>query len=332
MTGESRRGVHDELVTTDPGRAAAALRDGHLAVLPTETVYGLGARASDPRAVARVYAVKGRPADHPLIVHLPQGASLDGWATAVPGYARRLAEACWPGPLTLVLRRGARTGTYVTGGTDTVGLRVPDHALTLQVLALLDDGAAAPSANRFGRVSPTTPHHVLAELGERLRAGHDVVLDGGPCRVGVESTIVDATGAAPRLLRPGATTADEVADIGGVALDASASPVRAPGTLAAHYAPSARVVLVDPGAVADFGSEAELPADGLLAPAEVPTPLGVVRLSAPATVEQYAASLYAALREADALRLSRVLAVAPSGGGLAAAVRDRLERAARGTS
>lgn len=332
-----------DLLTTDPLLAARALRDGHLAVLPTETVYGLGARARDPRAVARVYAVKGRPADHPLIVHLPARSELDGWARDVPPYARRLAEAFWPGPLTLVLRRGGRSGRHVTGGADTVGLRVPDHPLTSAVLDALADGVAAPSANLFGRVSPTTAQHVLDELGGLLRAGSDVVLDGGACRVGVESTIVDATGPAPRMLRPGMIGATEVVAAGGVGLDATPSPVRAPGTLASHYSPQATVHLTEPADLEAMttpasslpgAASADGPSVGLLAPADVATPTGVVRLSAPPSATEFAAVLYASLREADALRLRRVLVVVPSTAaaaeesGLADAIRDRLQRAA----
>lgn len=317
------------LLTDDPAVATAALRSGRLAGLPTETVYGLGAAASDPHAIARVYAVKARPADHPLIVHIAGVEALDRWAATVPGYARRLAHDCWPGPLTLVLPRSRHVGDQVTGGQDTVGLRVPDHPLTLQVLHGLDDGVAAPSANRFGRVSPTTAAHVLEEIGDRLVPGRDVVLDGGPCRVGVESTIVDCTGPAPRLLRPGAVSAEHIASAGGVEVDRAASRVRAPGTLAAHYAPRARVVLTGAPDLS-AGPTTEAPAAGLLACDSVPTPPGVVRLAAPSTVEQYAAALYAALREADALALGTVHAVPPDGPGLAMAIRDRLARAAAG--
>lgn len=330
------------LLTADPLLAAQALRGGHLAVLPTETVYGLGARASDPRAVARVYAVKGRPADHPLIVHLPALSPLDGWARNVPGYARRLAEAFWPGPLTLVLHRGERAGRHVTGGADTVGLRVPDHPLTLVVLDVLDDGVAAPSANLFGRVSPTTPQHVLDELGGRLSTGTDVVLDGGACRVGVESTIVDATRPAPRLLRPGAISAAAIAQTGGVRLDPTPSRVRAPGTLASHYSPVAAVLVVEPDELVAETTASRAgagltghPSIGVLAQADVPTPPGAVRLSAPRSINEFAAVLYASLREADALGLTQVLVVAPGADaavdepGLAEAIRDRLSRAAQ---
>lgn len=324
--------------TTDPQRAADALLAGGLAVLPTETVYGLGALAVDVHAVARVFAVKGRPADHPLIVHLAGPEQLTAWASDVPGYARRLADACWPGPLTLVLPRGPRAGLHVTGGQDSVGLRVPDHPLALDVLRRVGDGVAAPSANLFGRVSPTTPEHVLAELSGVLVPGRDVVLDGGPCRVGVESTILDCTGHAPRLLRPGAVDAARVRAVTGLDLESGPSRVRAPGTLAAHYAPHAQVRLVDREAIERLASGVEAtrqavdaaPTVGLLAAAEVRTPGGLVRLSAPQSVEEYASVLYAALREADALGLRQVLAVPPGGEGLGAAVTDRLARAAAG--
>lgn len=325
------------LLTNDPARAALALARGDLAVLPTETVYGLGARASDPSAVARVYAVKGRPADHPLIVHLPSADAVRMWAAKVPDYAARLAHALWPGSLTLVLPRGQRAGLHVTGGQATVGLRVPDHPDTLAVLERLDDGVAAPSANRFGRVSPTTAEHAMAEIGDQLVPGRDVVLNGGPCRVGVESTIVDATGPAPRILRPGGVSAEQVSEVGEVAIDPTPSRARAPGTLAAHYAPRAHVRVTTAAGLPDeigsrSGAPGEIPDVGLLALASVPTPDSVVRLAAPATVDAYAAGLYAGLREADALRLTRVIAIPPTGSGLAEAVQDRLARAAAGSA
>lgn len=362
---------------TEPADAVAVLRAGGLVALPTETVYGLAADATDRHAVARVYAVKGRPADHPLIVHLASASGLDAWAVDVPGYARALAAACWPGPLTLVLQRSPRAGDHVTGGQDTVALRVPGHPFALAVLLGLDaadpggapHGLAAPSANRFGRVSPTSAAHVLAELGPSLGPS-DLVLDGGPSAVGVESTIVDCTGPRPRILRPGGVSAAEVErvtglpvePVGGVPVEAagSASPavpeVRAPGTLASHYAPRARVVLAAGPGDAHLGDWAEQagsgsasPDTGLLALADVPTPPGVVRLSAPEDVAAYARVLYAALREADALGLTTVIAVPPepadtgprgsadahppgsADAGLVAAIRDRLTRAAHPT-
>ncbi len=328
--------MHGSLLITDPGQAAQLLAEGGLVGLPTETVYGLGADAGNPSAVARVYAAKGRPADHPLIVHIRGPVDLDEWAEQIPGYARRLADRLWPGPLTLVLARTSRAGDHVTGGQGTVGLRAPAHPLAQQVLASLGRAIAAPSANRFGRVSPTTAGHVLAELSGVLVPGRDAVLDGGPSAVGVESCIVDCTSDAPVVLRPGAVTAEDIARIGGVAPVARRSRVRAPGTLAAHYAPQATVVVLQDAADAlRFGAQhagrfdpGARPRDGFLAPAGVPTPEGAVRLAEPADAVAYAQGLYAALREADALGLVRVIAVPPPPEGIGGAVRDRLRRAA----
>ena len=323
-------------VTTDPQFAAAALADGHLAVIPTETVYGLGARADLPSAIARVYAVKQRPADHPLIVHVTDADAAWQWARHVPDYARALAEYAWPGPLTLVLRRGDRAHDDVTGGQDSVAIRVPAHPMTQAVLRALarrcgDEaiGIAAPSANRFGRVSPTTATHVIDELDNALATG-DVVLDGGPCTVGLESTIVDATGNEPRILRPGAISAEEVTAITRRALGTRSS-VRAPGTLASHYAPRARVRVVEEGTADATARECAATADegvGFIALGHVSTPPGCIRLSAPTDAAEYARALYAALREADARDLAIIIAVAPPPGGIADAIRDRLARAA----
>lgn len=317
-------------ITTSADEAARAITDGHLAALPTETVYGLGARADLPHAIARVYAAKGRPADHPLIVHIRDAAELGAWAVEIPSYARALAHDCWPGPLTLVLRRSARAGDYVTGGQDTVALRVPAHPLMRTVLDRLSAftadpaiGVAAPSANRFGRVSPTTAAHVEVELGLVL-GPDDVILDGGPSEVGVESTIVDCTGALPVILRPGHVSADDVAASTGLELGA-ASGVRAPGTLASHYAPRAFVQVVDAAQLA--AASPDDASTGVLALASLPTPVGLVRLCEPITADEYAQSLYSALREADALGLARVLAVPPPADGVGAAVIDRLHRA-----
>ena len=322
------------LLTDDIAVAVRALRAGGLVAIPTETVYGLGADAENPGAIARVYAAKGRPTDHPLIVHLADAAAIDdGWSRDIPSWARLLAATCWPGPLTLVLRRGPRAGDHVTGGQLTVGLRVPAHPVAHAVLVAFGGGVAAPSANRFGRVSPTDAQHVLDELADVLEPGRDVVLSGGESRVGVESTIVDCTGPAPRLLRPGGIGVEEIEAVTGIDVVAADAAVRAPGTLAAHYAPSAEVVLVArdddvrgrarvaPGPVA------------LLAPAGVPTPDDVIRLASPTDSAEYARCLYAALREADDAGIRTVLAVPPSDHApLAAAVLDRLRRAATGSA
>jgi L-threonylcarbamoyladenylate synthase len=320
-------------LTTDPDEAVAALLEGRLAVLPTETVYGLGACADLPRAIARVYAAKGRPADHPLIVHVLDVTALPAWGRDYPPYALALAAECWPGPLTLVVPRTERAGDFVTGGQDTVALRVPSHPLMRAVLAGLAEraadpalGVAAPSANRFGRVSPTTAAHVRDELDGFLH-DDDVLLDGGHSSVGVESTIVDCTGPTPVILRPGEVSAADIQAVTG--LDTTGhSRVRAPGTLASHYAPQATVSLVSAAALATGDpSDATI---GLLALADVATPAGMVRLSAPETAADYARVLYGALHEADALGLTSVLAVCPPADGIGAAVIDRLTRAAAG--
>ncbi len=326
-------------VTTDPVAAAVALADGHLAVIPTETVYGLGARADLPAAIARVYTTKGRPADHPLIVHVADADAAWQWAREVPDYARALAEHAWPGPLTLVLRRSERARDDITGGQDSVAIRVPAHPMTQAVLRALAQqcadpaiGIAAPSANRFGRVSPTSAAHAIDELGEALIAG-DVVLDGGPCTVGLESTIVDATGDEPRILRPGGISATDVTAITRLALGTGSS-VRAPGTLASHYAPRARVLVLtdatahdalDPNDPRWAGTTGTI---GVIALEHIPTPPAWVRLCAPSDAPAYAQSLYAALREADQRGLDLIVAIAPPPGGIADAIRDRLTRAA----
>jgi len=319
-------------LTTDPRVAAVRLRDGGLVAVPTETVYGLAARADDPHAVARIYAAKGRPADHPLIVHVANSLALDAWASSVPEYARRLAAAFWPGPMTLVVARSDRAGDFITGGQDSVAVRVSSHQMmddTLRALVTLTNdpaiGIAAPSANRFGKVSPTSAQHVRDEFAGII-GDDDVILDGGESAVGVESTIIDCTDEIPRLLRAGAITVDDIARVTGLA-PGMTSTVRASGTLESHYAPSAEVVITDAEGLAASHSTDEARI-GVLALAAIPTPLGMVRLSAPESNEEYAHVLYAALREADALELTSVLAVLPDDTGLGAAVIDRLRRAA----
>lgn len=317
-------------LTTDPGRAAAVLAAGGLVAFPTETVYGLGAHAEIPRAVARVFSVKGRPRTHPLIVHGDDAEVLERYGRDAPAVARRLADALWPGPLTLVVRRGARVPDAVTGGRDTVGLRVPDHVLARTMLAALGAGVAAPSANPFGRTSPTTARHVAADLGDDV----DLLLDGGPSRVGVESTIVDVTGAAPVVLRTGGVPREALEDLLGVPVPlADSGPARAPGMLPAHYAPRARVEVArdDDDALARVRALLD---DGvrpaLLTAAPPPgVPPGVVLLC-PATPSPaaYAHDLYALLHAADAAPAEVVVAVPPPPAGLGWAVRDRLARAA----
>jgi len=328
-------------------RVAAAWLAGGLVGLPTETVYGLAADAQSPTAVARVYAAKGRPADHPVIVHVQGAQALDGWSDDVGDVARALADALWPGPLTLVVRRAARAVDQLTGGQPTVALRCPAYPVALECIRAVARasgdparGVAAPSANRFGRVSPTTAEDVVAELDAYLDPARDLVVDGGRCGVGVESTIVDATSARPRILRTGAIAEADLAAVLGPApgrspaLAGSGAPdVRAPGTLASHYAPAAVVTAVEPAALPTLAAVVgPLPAGGvgLLAPAGVVTPRGWLRLAEPTDSAEYAHVLYGSLRLADRLGLARVVAVLPDpqSGPLAAAVRDRLARAA----
>lgn len=298
--------------------AGRALLDHGLVGLPTETVYGLAARALDREAVARLFEVKGRPADHPVIVHVAGSQALAVWGMGVPAYARALADALWPGPLTLVVPAADDVPRYLTGGQDTVGLRCPAHPVALAVIETAGP-VAAPSANRFGQVSPTSAADVVADIGDRLDPVRDLVLDGGECPVGVESTILDCTRGRPRVLRWGAVEPAEVERVTRLAVATGPSAVRAPGGLASHYAPRARVHL----------RGAPPAGTGFLAPADVATPEGVVRLAAPGTGREYAAVLYRALRDADARGLEDVWVVPPDdGSALSTAVRDRLSRAA----
>ncbi|HVQ86658.1 MAG TPA: L-threonylcarbamoyladenylate synthase [Actinomycetes bacterium] len=319
------------LLTTDVLDAVRALQAGGLVAVPTETVYGLAADAENVTAVRRIYSVKGRPTDHPVIVHLPHASAVDEWAADVPAWACLLIDACWPGPLTLVLARSARAGNHLTGGQDTVGLRVPAHPLLHQVLEGFGGAVAAPSANRFGRVSPTSAAHVLAELGDALDAGTDRILDGGPSRVGVESTIVDATGAQPRILRPGQINADQIEQITGLRPSTRPTDVRAPGTLASHYSPRAVVVVCETEnanqSLLQLTQNVDRRVAVLALEADDVEGESAVRFLSP-DVAEYARTLYDRLRRADELGMDVVLAVLPPDTGLGTAVRDRLERAA----
>ena len=303
--------------------AAANLLAGNLVAFPTETVYGLGADACNAAAVARIYSVKGRPADHPLIVHVGSMDALGDWASDVPAYAISLARDFWPGPMTLIMKRSALAGDFVTGGQDTVGVRVPNHAVALGLLLSFAQiggkGIAAPSANRFGNVSPTTAQAVEDELSEYL-ADADQILDGGPCQVGVESTIIDCTGDVPRILRPGAVTAEMINESTGLAAVRAVenAEIRVSGSLDIHYAPVATVVL----------DRTPSPGEGFIAMAGVMAGHGVVRLAAPESHDDFARVLYAALRAADNQGLRTVVVVQPVGDGIAVAIRDRLKRAA----
>ena len=303
--------------------AAQRLLDGALVAFPTETVYGLGADATNAAAVARIYQVKGRPADHPLIVHLADMQDIEMWAAEIPDYAIDLARSFWPGPMTLILPRTDLAQDFISGGQETVGLRVPDHTLALALLSafkkLGGKGVAAPSANRFGHVSPTTADAVREELSPYM-AADDLVLDGGPSLVGVESTIIDCTQESPRILRPGAITVAMIEAVTGVAVVNRDDVIRVSGALEHHYAPAARVVL----------DGHPRPGDGLIALNTFPTPEGAIRLASPLNNEDFARQLYGALREADAQSIERVVVVQPDGTDIAIAIRDRLKRAAAG--
>ena len=308
-----------DLLTTDIDDAVAALVAGGLVALPTETVYGLAADAEQPDAVRRVFTTKGRPADHPLIVHIAGADAIDGWARDLPDAAAVLAEACWPGPLTMLLRRGPRTGEWVTGARDTVGIRVPAHAATLAVLERFGGGVAAPSANRFGKVSPTTAQHVLDDLGSLLDPAKDRILDGGPCRVGVESTIVDLTVRPPQILRAGAIDVDTIERLLGTRVAAAAGPSRAAGMLAAHYAPDCRVVLAESATDAvQLADEARR--DGAR----------VSILDRTDDLVVAAQRLYDDLRSADRAAVDVLVVRLPPARGLGHALRDRLAKAAAG--
>jgi L-threonylcarbamoyladenylate synthase len=310
--------------------AAANLLAGNLVAFPTETVYGLGADACNAAAVARIYSVKGRPADHPLIVHVASMDALGDWAADVPAYAIALARDFWPGPMTLIMKRSALAGDFVTGGQETVGIRVPDHVVALGLLEAFaragGRGVAAPSANRFGNVSPTTAQAVANELSEYL-SDADQIIDGGACAVGVESTIIDCTGDVPRILRPGAVTVAMIEESTGLSVSNDDKAVDGPvirvsGSLDSHYAPVATVVL----------DQSPVAGQGFIAMADVATPDGVVRLAAPKSDGEFAQVLYAALRAADEQGLQCVVVAQPQGVGIAVAIRDRLMRAAHSSA
>ncbi len=303
--------------------AATSIKDGNLVAFPTETVYGLGADASQEKAVAKIYAAKGRPADHPLIVHISSMDGIGYWADEISEYAIALARAFWPGPMTLICKRSPAAKDFVTGGQETVGLRVPDHVVALALLDAAKEigihGIAAPSANRFGHVSPTTAEAVREELDPYL-GPQDTILDGGLSQVGVESTIIDCTSNNPHILRPGAITQAMIEEVTGLKVNDALNEIRVSGSLENHYAPQATVVL----------DTTPQPGDGYIAMSDKQTPAGVIRLASPRTVEEYARILYASLRDGDSQKLSRICIDQPAGHGLAIAICDRLQRAARG--
>ena len=316
------------MITNDIAQAVTALASGKLCAIPTETVYGLAANALDEAAVARVFATKERPADHPLIVHVATASDVSEWITELPQWAIDLTNAVWPGPLTIVGPRTALASNSVTGNQETVAVRVPSHPIAQELLQRLKangvKGLVAPSANRFGHVSPTSAAHVSADLGEYLDANGDLILDGGDCQVGVESTIVLATGSQPVILRPGAVTAADINRITGVEVsEETTNAPRVSGALDSHYSPTAQVILITEASDVELETSA-----GFLALAQTPTPTGLTRLARPATIEDFAHELYSSLRAGDDLKLKTIYVVPPSGDGLAQAINDRLNRAA----
>jgi L-threonylcarbamoyladenylate synthase len=306
-------------------KAAQGIKNGHLVAFPTETVYGLGADATNEKAVNRIYAVKGRPSNHPIIVHILSIDQIYNWAREVPKFALELASNYWPGPMTLIFKKSGLAQGFITGGQDNIGLRVPNHRLAQELLkefkSLGGLGIAAPSANKFGAVSPTTAASVVDELGNSL-AADDLILDGGDCKVGIESTIIDCTNESPLVLRPGAITLEMIELLAGLKLKLFSSKyqIRASGLLESHYSPKAKVQLDTPAS----------PEDGFIALAEIPTPTGAIRLAAPSNTKEYANVLYKALRLGDQKGLKKIVVVQPAGEGIAIAIRDRLQKAAGG--
>jgi len=306
--------------TTDIELAAHALVSGQLVAFPTETVYGLGADATNADAVSRIYSVKGRPLNHPLIVHIASSELLSSWAKDIPEYALKLADSFWPGPMTLILKRTEIAKDFITGAQDSVGVRVPSHPVAQELLRRFTElgglGVAAPSANQFGRVSTTSSAAAMEDLAGLMREG-DLILEGEDSEIGIESTIIDCTASLPSILRPGAITKEMISKVTGLEVSEGLSKVRVSGSMEKHYSPMAKVVL-DLEAV---------PGDGLIALSDVVTPAGVIRLCEPSSIEEYASQLYSSLRLADQLKLNRVVAISPKGEGLALAIRNRLAKA-----
>jgi len=304
-------------------KAAAALIDGNLVAFPTETVYGLGADAGNEKAISRLYEVKRRPTTHPLIVHISSITHLSKWAVEVPEYALKLGEKFWPGPMTLIVKRSGLAMDFITGAQGNVGIRVPNQQVALSLIKEFEqlggDGVAAPSANKFGAVSPTDADAVNEEIGADLNS-NDFILDDGDCSIGVESTIIDCTNDVPVVIRPGWLTSEQIIECTGLILREKnlINSLKAPGLLDSHYSPKARVFLDSMAG----------PGEGFIALAEVSTPEGSVRLASPATIEEFAAEIYSALRDGDKKELDKIFVIQPSGGGLALAIRDRLGKAA----
>jgi L-threonylcarbamoyladenylate synthase len=318
-------------------RAVAVLGRGGLVALPTETVYGLAADATNEAAVRSIFAAKGRPADHPVIVHVTGAEAIEEWSKDAPPEAYALAQAFWPGPLTLVLKRSARVSDVITGGQDTVGLRAPGHPWAQVLLQAFGRAVAAPSANRFGRVSPTTADHVRADLGVKPEGAVDLILDGGPCPVGIESTIVDLSGACPRFLRQGSISCSDLERVLGVAVEApDAGAPRVSGSLERHYAPGTPLEVVAKEVLPARLQQARTESLAVLAPVAVldawPSERApLLALAAPQDADDYARVLYANLRRLDAARADRIVIVAPPAGERWEPIHDRLRRAQAGS-
>jgi len=307
----------------DIKKAAKALKDGYLVAFPTETVYGLGADATNEQAVGRIYSAKGRPSDHPLIVHVSSTHQINKWGINIPEFAMKLATKFWPGPMTLVLERSELAKNFVTGNQHTVGLRIPDHPVATALLKEFEKigglGVVAPSANRFGAVSPTLLDEVIEELGGNLFVS-DMALGGGRSVIGIESTIIDCTRKSPIVLRPGFISIEMIEEVTGVQsnLIINDSEIRSSGQFSSHYSPLATVMLDQlPGA-----------GEGFLAMANIETPSGAIRLGSPSSIAEFASIMYTALRQADRLGLEKIHVIQPLGSGLALAIRDRLKKAA----
>ena len=304
-------------------KAAKALKDGHLVAFPTETVYGLGADATNEKAVSRIYSVKGRPTDHPLIVHISSINQLEKWAIEIPEYAIKLAKEFWPGPMTLILKRSDLAKDFITGAQDNVGIRVPAHPLAFELISQFEKlgglGIVAPSANRFGAVSPTNSNAVHEELSNYL-CDSDQILDGGQCIIGIESTIISCLAGFPIVFRPGLVSLKQISNVTGIneRTEAITNSIKVPGILPVHYSPKANVLLQG---LAKRG-------DGFIAFAHIKTPEGSIRLASPKTIDQFAKELYESLRLADQKGLKNIIVIPPDGDGLAFAIRERLNKAA----
>ena len=304
-------------------KSVGILKSGGLVAFPTETVYGLGADAINESAISRIYASKGRPNNHPLIVHISSAEKMFLWSNRIPNYAKDLANIFWPGPMTLILPRSNLAKNFITGGQDSVGLRVPNHRVALELLSCFESkgglGVAAPSANKFGAVSPTTAESVLQEIGECL-SDSDVILDGGQCEVGLESTIIDCTAQTPTILRPGAITHEKLSEVMKLDFEPLPSPkrIRTSGKLKSHYSPNVKVVL----------NCMPEPGDGLIALNNIATPEGVIRLKSPRNTQEFARNLYLAFRSGDEQCVRRIVVIVPKSGSLQEAIKDRVIKAA----